>query len=188
MKEIYGIETAYIFDNHVCRYNKEVFPLSEVDNLNLDNVVFIFTLAKDSENFQLLMDQLNEKKLEYYELKFPYYDTSPNVTGKVGRHSYGDIITTYSINFCESIGAFCSFAEGTRLVQNHATEYMSTSPFIYHDKAVNDYLPDTFEDNKNCEWYIEGIKPKGIIPKAKKLKLVTMFGLVVMLLLQMEQT
>ena len=171
MKEIYGIEPAYIFDNHVCQYNKNVLPLSEADNLDLDNVVFIFTIARYNSDRETLLDSLKAKQLEYIELDYPFYNISRNKLCNVGRHTYGDIIDTYSLNFCESIGSFSSFAEGTRVVQNHANQYISTSPFIYHNKSVNDYLATTYEENKDIEWYIEGITPKGIIPKSTKSKI-----------------
>lgn len=171
MKEIYGIQPAYVFDNCVCRYNKNVLPLSEVDNLNLENVVFIFTLAKDNTNRELLLNLLIEKNLKYIELKFPIYDVSRDESSKVGRHTYGDIVNTNSLKYCESVGAFNSFAEGTRVVQNHAYQYISTSPFIYHNKLVNDYLLCTYEECNDEPWYIEGITPKGIIPKATKSKI-----------------
>lgn len=167
MKEIYGIEPAYIFDNHICKYNPKVFPLSEVGNLDYNEVVFIFTIAQDNNNRKTLLDMLINQGVKFLELDFPYYNFSYNYD-IVGRHTFGDIVNTLSLQLCESVGAFCSFAEGTRVVANHSNQYISTSPFIYYDKSVNNYLPDTYEENRECSWYIEGIKPKGIIPKSNK--------------------
>lgn len=171
MKEIYNIEPAYIFDNHICKYNPKVLPLSEADNYDLENVVFIFTIAKDNNNRELLFNMMKKTNAKYIELDFPFYNVLDNKNEIVGRHTYGDIVNTPCLQLCESVGAFSSFAEGTRVVPNHTNQYISTSPFIYHDKRINDCVLKLYEEYRTAAWYVEGIKPKGIIQKTNKSKI-----------------
>lgn len=169
MKEIYDIEPVYIFDNHICKYNKKVLSFSESENLDLKNVIIIYTLEKSSYWYNTLLNQLEKSGINYINLE------SETIHCQVGKHSYGDLIyNNYADcgwNIIESIGAFSSFAEGTRVVPNHPYQYITTSPFIFCDKNVNPCFLKSYEELKTCEWYIDGIVPRAVIPKNTKSKI-----------------
>ena len=48
---------------------------------------------------------------------------------KCGKYSYGPLCNHWLV---ESVGAFCSFAPGTDVVENHPIAYISTHPFLYY--------------------------------------------------------
>ena len=64
---------------------------------------------------------------------------------KVGRYSYGPLVNLndYDSQFVESIGSFCSFAEGCKIVQTH---YMgvTTHQFLFSSwryPELDKYMP-----------------------------------------------
>lgn len=117
LKEIYGMEPTYVFDNQVCNYNKKVLPFNEVYNIPTNSLTIIYTMAKDNKNYGVLRKQLLESGVSFIELNGCDNGTLNNI----GKYSYGDLC--HNAYFVESIGAFSSFAEGAKVVQNHATQY-----------------------------------------------------------------
>jgi len=85
----------------------------------------------------------------------------------IGKYSYGPICRNHIM--IERIGAFCSFASGVEVVQNHAMDYITTHPMIFH-QSPND--PVSYTDYKNMKdepWFFEGIEPVGVVPKSKRI-------------------
>lgn len=54
------------------------------------------------------------------QMRYPY---------PVGRYSYGPLASG-NHQCVESVGSFCSFAFGSDVVFNHATDYITTHPMI----------------------------------------------------------
>ena len=77
----------------------------------------------------------------------------------------------FNHRFVESVGAFCSFATGTDVVENHPTDYISTHPFLYADSEINPALWYRYDEYKHAEWYFADVKPKGIVRKFSKIKI-----------------
>lgn len=94
-----------------------------------------------------------------------YPINNKNNVNRIGKYSYGDLTT--KLQLIESIGSFCSFAEGTRVVPNHPTQYISTHPFIYADKHTQG-IEKEYSEYRGVPWFVEGIKPKGIVNKRTK--------------------
>ncbi len=65
----------------------------------------------------------------------------------------------------KSVGAFCSFAPGSDVVENHAIEYLSTHPFLYYggesDRKCNEL--------EGRSWYFPDVIPKGNNYKLEKI-------------------
>lgn len=93
---------------------------------------------------------------------------------KCGKYSSGVLCDHWLV---ESVGAFCSFASGVDVVSNHPLEYLSTHPFLYAEGELNPilnnypYSAPHYDDNNNkgVSWYFPGVKPKGKIPKTKRI-------------------
>lgn len=83
---------------------------------------------------------------------------------KVGKYSYGPLCDHWLV---ESVGAFCSFAAGVDVVENHAINYVSTHPFLYY--GTKDLYKVTYEECKEEVWYFKDITPKGQADKLKKI-------------------
>lgn len=127
MKEIYGIEPTYIFDNYICKYNANVLPLSETDRLDLTDVVFIYTVAKENENKQLLLDMLVKQNVSYIELD---YDESAEHAEdvrkriRVGSEIYKEILAHNIENFVKNYSKDAKsiyFGKDSKLI--HPGEY-----------------------------------------------------------------
>ncbi len=71
----------------------------------------------------------------------------------------------------ESVGAFCSFAVGTDVLENHPNNYLSTHPFIYADRNINSALQHTYNEWNQEVWYFAGVAPRGIVQKFSKVKI-----------------
>lgn len=81
---------------------------------------------------------------------------------KCGKYSYGPLCNHWLV---ESVGAFCSFAPSSNVVENHPIAYISTHPFLYyggdedviHEQKWNEisgqrahfYLPEFNSKGKN---------------------------------------
>jgi len=168
MREAYDMEPDYIFDNKVCEYNKKVLPFSAIETMDKENIVVLFSMASDNKFYDELLETIVRSDIEYVEMEC-YKKTEPIKESRpiVGKYSYGDICES---PFVEKIGAFCSFASGSNVLQNHPSQYISTHPFLYFDKTINSYLQYTYEEGKElgAKWYFDGVKPRGVINKAKK--------------------
>ena len=89
---------------------------------------------------------------------------------KCGKYSYGPLCNHWLV---ESVGAFCSFAPGTDVVENHPIAYISTHPFLYYggDKDTIHELKwnEKLGEQVNC--YLPGIYPKGENYKLEKINI-----------------
>lgn len=85
-----------------------------------------------------------------------------------GKYSYGPLCDHWLV---KSVGAFCSFAIGSDVVENHPVDYLSTHPFIYADSNINSVLLGKYEEMKRARWYVPGIKPKGIVKTLKRIEI-----------------
>lgn len=80
-----------------------------------------------------------------------------SVGTKCGKYSNGPLCNSPLV---ESVGAFCCFAVGAKVVPNHPTEYLSMHEFIYLD-THNEHVVLPYDERKNEKWYFPGVKPKG---------------------------
>lgn len=162
LNEVYGIKEKYILDNKLCRYNINIKPLTFLSNLDMEGMVLI--LASTNLN---IYKQL-KKEAEKYLLRGTIAELKgmkeESIETKKGKHSYGPLCNHWLV---ESVGAFCSFAPGTDVVQNHAVQYISTSTFLY--QGFDSIFPHPYEAYSNSEWYIEGVRPYGNVNKLKRI-------------------
>lgn len=86
----------------------------------------------------------------------------------IGKYSSGPICCDHQ--FIESIGAFCSFAEGVCVHGNHAMEYITTHPMLYKgspNNPIDSKLP--YEEYSEAPWYFEGVHPKGHVEGVRRI-------------------
>ncbi len=169
LRNVYGIEPVFICDNSLCFYNTRIQPLSVCRKLNIKNVKVILSCTNTS-----IYDSLKEEAIEYFGEKgiielpeMQQKDIAKVERTKCGKYSYGPLCNH---RYVESVGAFCSFANGTDVVINHAMDYISTHPFIYYDKSVCQYF-DRYSDHKDDRWYFylgESKKPMASSVKVKR--------------------
>lgn len=163
----YGIEPEYILDNNLCQYNPHIRPLSILKDAEKDGLVLL--LACENPD---IYPQLKAIALTYMpenailELNRMTKIDYSSMT-KIGKYSYGPLCNHWLV---ESVGAFDSFAAGSDVVENHATKYISTHPFLYYGHEHNTAHVKMYDQYQDADWYFPGVKPHG---KAHKLRRIT---------------
>lgn len=160
LNEVYGLTEEYILDNHLCRYNPSIKPLSFLDNLDCKN----FCLLLACTNVEIY-DELKRDVLQYFsaenivELSSMRAPKEEHVT-KIGKYSYGPICCNH--RYIESIGAFCSFAPGVDVVFNHEMNHITTHPLIYMGANMPQFQnPEEYKGSgQTSVWYFEGVHPR----------------------------
>lgn len=164
LKNVYGIETKMILDNHLCHYNPDIKPVECLKEVNMDNAVLVLTCINKK-----IYDELKSNVLEYIPEK-KLVELSCNAAKKKqwtkrGKYSYGPLCNHWLV---ESVGAFSSFAVGCDVVANHLIGGISVHPFLYLGKENNELHTRRYVDCKNEAWYFDGILPKKGATKLKK--------------------
>lgn len=71
-----------------------------------------------------------------------------------GKYSYGPLCNHWLV---ESVGAFCSFATGADVVENHAMGYISVHPFLYYGGEKDEVNSRRWKDVKGEQGYFPDI-------------------------------
>lgn len=103
---------------------------------------------------------LNKRKIPWYEKAGNLFHTS------IGKYSSGPICHNHPL--IESIGNFCSFAEGVCVHGNHGMQYVSTHPFLYKgspNDPIEGIMP--YEEYREARWYVPGVHPRGRIEQRR---------------------
>ncbi|WP_088188547.1 CatB-related O-acetyltransferase [Desulfosporosinus sp. FKA] len=152
---LFNINEAFIIDNNLSKINKSINNIEYLNNI--DCTEYTFLISSDNSNYYQELRQMIEK----YVPRENIVDMFPK-TNK-GKYSYGPICDHWLV---ESVGAFCSFALGTDVVENHPTGYISTHPFLY--MGVDDVFPYDYASMQDNQWYFPDVQPKGHSNKLKK--------------------
>ena len=171
LNDSYGIKEKYIIDNKLSIYNKKIKNMEICKEINCNQYTVLLACANPDitevlynelikyfpiDNIVSIFNYQKKEKVKEEEIK--------KEKVKCGKYSYGTLCDS---NRVESIGAFCSFASGSYVVENHAVQYISTHPFLYSDKNYNPLLKN-YDEYKNQKWYFPDVKPKGTVGKMSK--------------------
>lgn len=171
LNSAYGIVEEIIIDNHLSKYNPQIKPIGVLNEIDRKGLAVILATTNGkiySELKKQLINYLNELQIaDVYDKFYEMCCNSQQVKHgtKCGKYSYGPLTDHWLV---DEVGAFCSFASGTDVVQNHAVEYISIHPMMYYDKKINPVLKK-YEDFEKALWYFAGIQPKGIVKNLKKI-------------------
>lgn len=167
LNNAYKIDEEIIFDNHLCKYNSEIKELSCAGGGGKDLAVIFATTNGE------IYSQLKMQLLQYFDEQqivdiYSRYKSIKNVgyRPKCGKYSYGPMLYDDGV---EEIGAFCSFAQGACVAPNHALDYITTHPIAYVGCPSGDLSNRTYEEYRNREWYLAGIRPRGTVRKLKRI-------------------
>lgn len=142
LQEAFGITDFVIVDTELSKYNPKIKSVEELNQENelRDNAVLIIASVEravidfaqknifcrkrvgitECEEADLAARQ-TDKKIDDREVKQTH----------IGRYSYGPLaIPNFKV---ESVGAFCSFAEGCDAVWNHQLTMVTNHDFIYEN-------------------------------------------------------
>lgn len=166
----YGIQEEYIVDDKLCKYNPNIRGTKLFDSINTSEYGVLLSVINSS-----IYHELSEKINGYFlsenifSLGLRWWEKEVCHT-RIGKYSSGPICCNHQ--FIESIGAFCSFAEGVCVHGNHAMEYITTHPMLYKGSPNNlleSHLP--YDEYSEAAWYIKGVNPIGEIKNAKRIKI-----------------
>lgn len=171
MRSVYDIEPFLILDNHKCKFNDAIKPISFLESL--ENCEYVLILATTKPETYL---DVRECALKYVncdnliELESMQdrirKDYDSLVYTDIGRHSFGPICRNHP--FIKKIGAFCSFAPGVDVVMNHEMRFITTHPMIYAGQMYEDVTID-YESFSDKPWYIEGARPQPVVKPVKRI-------------------
>lgn len=159
----YGIEEAYIIDNHLCKYNPKIKDIAFLDTLNLKDYVVLLA-STDSSKY----DELKVCLLEYFPresiVELPMMlkakeEKIKRYTTLIGKYSYGPLCCDH--RYIKSIGAFSGFGKGSNVVLNHPMEYITMHPMIYAGRA-DEEVEYEYDELKKRPWYFPGVQPHDI--------------------------
>lgn len=158
LNDCFGVEECLIIDNKLCEFNSKIKNLNDCKFLDTAKYRVLFTCANPEiydEIYKGLTDFFPaDRIIEIFKKKEEIQYT------KCGKYSYGPLCNH---NLVESVGSFCSFAAGVNAVVNHAVDYITTHPFIYHSSAISTIFEKDYAGYRNEPWYFEGVLPKGTV-------------------------
>lgn len=161
LNDAFGIEEKFIIDNTLSKYNCNIKDLDYCKNIDSTRYTVLFTCA----NPEVYKEVRNN--LRNYFSESSIVDIFADLENKqaeekehtiCGKYSYGPLCNHWLV---ESVGAFCSFAPGTDVVENHAVEYVSTHPFLYYGGEKDVVHNRKWKEVKGERGYFPDIQPKG---------------------------
>lgn len=169
----YGIKPAYIIDNHLCKYNDTIHNTDFLKTIDCNNYKIIVACTNGDLYEDLKMsivsffsgDQICELDCMKNGIRNTKESKELPYRTKIGKYSYGSICKNHE--YIETIGAFCSFADGVDAVPNHEMKYITTHPMLYQGQQYDGYTYN-YEDSKDCAWYFEGVHPKNCVKKRSR--------------------
>jgi len=162
------IEEKYIIDNKLAVYNQKIKNIEYFEMVDCSELTVLLTIENSD-----VIGQINKNIRQYFsdDNIINIFDEGGEGDIKFtecGKYSYGPLCDHWLV---KSVGAFCSFAIGSDVVENHPVDYLSTHPFIYADSNINSVLLGKYEEMKRARWYVPGIKPKGIVKTLKRIEI-----------------
>lgn len=165
LNESFGIYERYIIDNKLSKYNPNIKSLEYF--YHKDNSRYTVLLTNANPDVYDEVRQMAANVFSDQNILDIFPKENKHIT-KCGKYSYGPLCKHELV---ESVGAFCSFADGTDVVKNHAMQYISTHPFLYHDESCNQVYQEKYDDCQDSPWYFSGVQPQGKVPKLKRIKI-----------------
>lgn len=164
LNDSFGIVEDYVIDNRLSQYNSSIKNLDFFKELDSSKYTVLFTCANPDiydEALQPLKQFFDaDQIIDIFSSNFEERGTCR------GKYSYGPLCDHWLV---ESVGAFCSFAEGTDVVENHAVGYISTHPFLYLGGIADTIREKRWDEWRGSEIYFEGVAPKGENYKLKRI-------------------
>lgn len=160
LNDVFGIKERYIIDNNLFKYNCNIKSLDFCKNIDTTKYAVLLTCA-NPEVYKEVRDKLKNYFLDNNIIDI-FADLASEKAEKkytvCGKYSYGPLCNH---QFVESVGAFCSFASGVDVVENHAIDYISTHPFLYYGSECNEMFAEPYIAYKSASWFFERVQPKG---------------------------
>ncbi|WP_251316124.1 CatB-related O-acetyltransferase [Flintibacter muris] len=120
LNDTFHVSELFTVDNTLCRYNPKIKDISYLKS---------YLSEHSCDNIHLIVATQNVEIQKYIiEQNLPVKLIIPFPVNRP-RGSYGPLVENQS--FIKSIGAFCCFAPGTAVVENHPLDCVTQHTFIY---------------------------------------------------------
>lgn len=167
----FGVEESYIVDDILSGYNAKVKALDYFMDRDCSEYTVLVTSENpdthDAIRSNLRRCFLNSSVIDIFpQVKIGGGGRKADTVS--GKYSYGPLCDHWLV---ESVGAFCSFASGCDVTENHPVDYISTHPFMYAGSEVNSVFSITYEEYEGAAWYFPGVKPRGHAKNLSKIKI-----------------
>ncbi len=137
--ECFGIEDAIRVDNELCRYNKKICDLTELERIVKETDCHVLLTSYAGPIRETLFEHVATDRIIEL-LGSPEKETQYKHT-KIGRYCYGPLAKD---NFkVESVGSFCCFADGVDVVWNHPLDMVTQHDFIYESYCCKEIKNQT---------------------------------------------
>lgn len=161
LNEVYAVTEIIVLDNHLCKYNPNIKSTSCFQNMDRNSYGIILA----STNLKLyrtlksnLLEYVDEREIDEIPSIKSMYERKTKGT-KCGKYSYGPLCNHTLV---ESVGAFCSFANGTNVVLNHPLNYISTHDMLYRqDNKMGNKEAEEYYIANASKYYPAGLIPTG---------------------------
>lgn len=162
LNDSFGIKEDFIIDNKLSQFNSQIRSLDFCKNLDESRYTVLFTCA-NPDVYDEVLQNLKQYFAEYNIVEIFEPDLAMcNEEGikrtKCGKCSYGPLTNHWLV---ESVGAFCSFAPGSDVIENHAVGYISTHPFLFYGGESDAIHSREWKDVEGEPAYFAGVTPKG---------------------------
>lgn len=170
LNDSFGIQEKWILDNKLSKYNFNIKNLDFCKSLDASKYMVLFTCANPDVYKEVRGCLRNYFQEENIIDIFENVQTKDKVYTKCGKYSYGPLCNHWLV---ESVGAFCSFAPGTDVVENHPIAYISTHPFLYYggDEDVIHEVKWSEMSEQKAYFYLPEFNPKGENYKLEKINI-----------------
>lgn len=161
----FGIREAFIIDNKLAEFNRKIKKIDFCRELDCTKYIVLFTCGNQDIKGEV------RRNLEQYFKEDNIIDIlsrRETFYTRCGKYSYGPLCDHV---YVESVGSFCSFAEGTDVVPNHPVSYISTSPFLFAGSEYDNTYLRKYDEYRNENWYFPGVVPEGMPSKTSKVKI-----------------
>lgn len=138
LNERYGIEEKVIIDNTACKYNSKIFSEDYLNKLeHLDKYIILIVSIKFGDEIYAQVNNIHGAKVvsifdsnrnERYSRILAREEERGQTPVGGGTTSGKGVIDSPLLEWC---GAYCSIAEGVRIVANHPINFVTTSPILF---------------------------------------------------------
>lgn len=170
------VEIIAISDNDSSKWGKQIgkltiVPPDSLKRIHPDKIIIASISGAPHIYKQLMRMGWKEEDLIFESCspnqRIAWYDKVTSLFHtNIGKYSSGPICCNHPL--IESIGAFCSFAEGVCVHGNHAMNYVSTHPFLYKgspNDPIEGVMP--YEEYQEARWFFGGVHPRGKIEQRR---------------------
>lgn len=168
LNQSFGITEECIIDNILADYNPAIKKLDYLKSLDCSERTLLLT-SENPDSYDMVRNQLKQycKSENIVDIFRGGVNTRPVFT-KCGKYSYGPLCNHWLV---EAVGAFCSFASGSDVTENHPVSLLSTHPFLYAASKTNSVFSYQYEDCRDAKWYFDGVNPHGTAGKLSKIRI-----------------